>query len=126
MARYKVPPIPVQLIMKANQAIADKQGEGDATVTVVVALGSEYEADDLLAAIYRLTAMQRIVLAGQGPGWVMDRTVEKYKLVNEAMFRAAARTTLRYESTRPISEMAFDTDEFLRNALEDSETTGTA
>jgi hypothetical protein len=124
MKSYTVPPISYELVKAANDALVEKKGQGDATVTLVVALGGKYSSDEILAVTYRLQAMQRIVLDGKRPAWTRDLKDKPYKLVNEAMFRAAARTTLKYTSEMQVSDIAFDEAEFLKNALDESDTEG--
>jgi len=47
-------------------------------------------------------------------------------MVNEAMFRAAAKAPLRYDPESPIGEMAFDADDFLQVVLAEAGTDGSA
>lgn len=126
MKRYTVPPVSINLMHAANNALVKEKGKGDATVTLVFALGKTHSAGDLLAVTYRLQAMQKIVLAGKGPAWTRELKDKPYKMVNDAMFRAAARTTLKYTSEQIVQDIAFDEAEFLKNALEESDTEGTS
>ncbi len=126
MKSYTVSPVSVQLIHAANQAIVEKCGRGDIAITLTVALASKYTAEEVLAVTYRLHAMQKIVLAGKSLAWTRAVKDQPYQMVNDAMFRAAARTPLKYTSQQSIEDISFDEQEFLKNALEESDIEGKA
>jgi hypothetical protein len=119
-----IPPVPPELLIKANQAIAEKRGKGDPTVTVIAALADDHSADELLAVTYRLHALLKLVRSGKGPAWVMSIKGKEYKLVNETMFRTAATAPLK--TANPVGKIAFDPDEFLNIALAELDAGGTA
>jgi hypothetical protein len=120
-----VQPFEPELLIKANKAVGKNRGK-DPTMSIIVALADHYPSELLIASTYRLQAMQKLVLSGHGPAWVMDVKGKKYKMVNETMFRAAAKTQLRYNPESPIGDMAFDAQEFLQVALAESGTEGAA
>lgn len=51
-----------ELLIEANQAIAQKRGKGDRTITIVVALADEHSSDELLAVTYRLQALRKLIM----------------------------------------------------------------
>jgi hypothetical protein len=116
----------MDLMRAANNAVAAKKGKGDATITLIAALSGKYTSNELLAVTYRLQCMQKLILAGKGRAWTMNLKNKPYKMVNEAMFRAATRTTLKYTSEQLVKDFAFDEAEFLKNALEECDTDGTS
>jgi hypothetical protein len=121
-----VPVVAAELLIKANKAIVNKRGKGDPTMTIIFAMGKEYPPEQLIATMYRLQAMQKLVLSGHGPAWVMNIKGKKYKMINEALFRAAAKAPLRFDPEAAIGEMAFNAEEFLQVALGESDTEGAA
>jgi hypothetical protein len=120
-----VQPVEPELLIKANEVVGKNRGK-DPTISIIVALADHYPSKQLIATTYRLQAMQKLVLSGHGPAWIMNVKGKKYKLVNEAMFRAAAKAPLRYNPESPIGDMAFDAHEFLQAALAESSPEGTA
>ena len=78
--------------------------------------------EQLLAINYRLMALARLIQKGEGSAWVVKAKGKQYRLVDQAMFRAAAITPLSIDSDELVKNVAFDTDAFLRNALRESKT----
>jgi hypothetical protein len=78
----------------------------------------------ILAIDYRLRALARFISEGQGKPWTFAMTEEGGHMVNEALFRAAARAPLLTAKT--VGEVAFNPDEFMQIALEESDTDGQA
>jgi hypothetical protein len=58
--------------------------------------------------------------------WVISKDGKDYKLVNEAVFRAAAITPLSIEENQITGTLTFHGATFLDNALSESETDGNA
>ena len=123
---HVVKPVDPKLLIEANDAVSAQRGKGDATFTMIAHFDNRLEADDLLAISYRLQALASLIQKGEGPAWVIHSKGKEYKLVNEAMFRAAAITPLSIEEDQLMANLAFDTDAFLENALAESDTTGSA
>lgn len=123
---HVIEPVDPKLMVEANELLAKERGRGDPTVTIVMNFADKHSSDELLALTYRLQALAKLIVGGHGPAWVLDVKGKKYKLVNEAMFRAAARAPLSIDEDQLISELSFDVDAFLKLALEESDTDGRA
>jgi hypothetical protein len=123
--RHVIEPVDPALIVEANNVVAKDRGKGgDPMVTLVMNFGDSHDAEELLALTYRLQALAKLIVAGHGPAWVINAKGKKYKLVNEAMFRAAARAPLWIADDQLVGDLSFDPDEFVRLALEESDTHG--
>jgi hypothetical protein len=126
LARY-IPVVAPDLLIRANlKAVADREkyGSADATVSIVTALADKHQPDEVIAVSYRLMALARLLGEEQGGHWTITVEGKDYKLVNEALFRAAAKAPLRERKT--VGEMKFSTKEFLRIALEEAKSEGSA
>ncbi|KRQ00353.1 hypothetical protein AOQ73_19305 [Bradyrhizobium pachyrhizi] len=84
----------------------------------------EQKTTVILAIDYRLRALAKFISAGQGKPWTYAITEEHGHMVNEALFRAAARAPLFQAKT--VGDVAFKPDEFMKITLEESETDGQA
>jgi hypothetical protein len=71
-------------------------------------------------------ALARLIQNGEGSAWVIKAKGKTYRLVDQAMFRAAATTPLSIDGDEPVTNIAFDTDAFLQKALGESKTHGSA
>jgi hypothetical protein len=87
-------------------------------------LADDHKPEEILAVSYRLGALAKLIQDGEGQNWTITVLHKTYKLVNEAMFRAAARAPL-FEA-RTVGHVAFDPKTFLPIALEESESEGAA
>lgn len=107
------------------KAVADREkyGSADVTVSIVTALAKDHHPEDLIAVSYRLQALARLIDDGEGEHWTLKIEGKEYKLLNEALFRAAAKTPLR--EPKMVRDVKFDPKEFLRIALEEAESKGT-
>jgi hypothetical protein len=77
-----------------------------------------------MAVTCRLSALAKLIREGEGDKWTITVLHQDYKLVNEALFLAAARAPL-FEA-RTVGQISFDPKTFLPIALEESESEGTA
>jgi len=126
MARY-IRTVPHELLIKANsKAVADREkyGSADVTVSIVTALAKDHDPEDLIAVSYRLQALARLLDNGDGEQWTLQIEGKEYKLLNEALFRAAAKTPLREQ--KMVRDVKFKPKEFLQIALEEAKSEGTA
>jgi hypothetical protein len=73
---------------------------------------------------YRLMALARVVGEGDGEAWTMTVDGEEYKLVSEAMVRAAAKAPLKEAGV--VGDIAFDAKQLLEIALQEAESEGSA
>src|ERR1700759_5008655 len=105
-----VPPVEPSLLIEANNAVSEQKGEGDATITMIAHFNGRVEPDMLVAINYRLLALAKIVRGTKESPWVTGAAGRKYRLVNEAMFRAAALTLLTVDGEKPVGDLAFDTE----------------
>jgi hypothetical protein len=121
-----VKPVDPKLLIEANEALTARQGKGDPALTLVAHFNNRLDPDELVAIDYRLMALANLIKAGEGSAWVSHSKGERYKLVDETMFRAAAITPLSIEDHLTVSSLSFDTDTFLKHALSEATTYGTA
>jgi hypothetical protein len=87
-------------------------------------LGDGHEPDELIAVSHRLMALARLLHDGQGGQWTLTVEGKEYRLVNEALFRAAAKAPL--QERKMVRDVKFNPKEFLRIALEEATAEGTA
>jgi hypothetical protein len=123
---HVIKPVDPKLLIEANNAVAARRAKGDAVVTMVAHFDNRLDTKELIAINYRLMALAKLIQKGEGPAWVIEAKGKRYKLVNKAMFRAAAITPLSIEDDEMIGNIAFDTDAFLQNALAEANTEGSA
>jgi hypothetical protein len=126
VADYKpVPAMPAEYLMAANKkAVADREtyGSADIPVSIISALADKISSQDVLAVMHRLYALANTMADGEGKAWRTDLENQDYTLLDEALFRAAARAPLM-EAER-VAEMKFDLKQFLDIALEESKAEG--
>lgn len=102
----KVKPIPIvsfEVIIKGHEAVNKGRkifGPGDPT-----------------------GALAKFIQEGEGKPWTFAVTEDDGHMVNEALFRAAARAPLMEAKT--VGDVAFDHKVFMQIALEESESEGT-
>ncbi|MDA9539229.1 hypothetical protein ACM41_24320 [Bradyrhizobium sp. CCBAU 21362] len=122
-----IPVVPFDGLIKGHESVnedRDRLGPGDPTVALIRALHKEQKPEVILAIDYRLRALAKLISEGKGKPWTFAMTEEGGHMVNEALFRAAARAPLFTAKT--VGEVAFNPDEFMKIALEESETDGQA
>jgi hypothetical protein len=119
-----VKPVDPKLLIEANGALAARKG--DPAITLVQHFNGRLDPNELIAIDYRLMALANLIKAGQGSAWVTHSKGQRYKLVDEPMFRAAAMSPLCIEDHQTVATISFDTDTFIKHALFESDTEGTA
>jgi hypothetical protein len=123
-----IPPVPFDVLIKGHEGIIDDRerlGPLDPTVSLVRALHGEQKPETILAIDYRLRALAKMISEGEGKPWTFAIIEDGGgHMVNEALFKAAARAPLFEAET--VAQVSFDRDQFLRIALEESETDGEA
>jgi hypothetical protein len=129
LAMNKHKPIPVvafATLIKAHKAVTedrDKLGPGDPILSLARVLHKEHTPEAIFSVDCRLRALAKWISEGQGKPWTYA-TNDAGHMVNEALFRAAARAPLFEAKT--VGDVAFERDEFMKVALEESETDGQA
>jgi hypothetical protein len=78
-------------------------------VSVVSALADQLSSQEVLAVMHRLFALANTLGADGGKAWRVDLEGQDYTLLDEALFRAAARAPLM--EAEYMSDMKFDTRE---------------
>ncbi len=122
-----IPSVPFDLIIKGHEQInADYRefGSVEPTISLVRALASDHKPEEIMAVSYRLGALAKLIREGEGKPWTFAVTQDKFHMVNEALFRAAARAPLMEAKT--VGDVSFDHQTFMKIALEESESEGTA
>lgn len=123
-----IPAVPFDALIKGHEAVIedrDRLGPGDhPTLSIVRRLHNEHTPQIVLAIDYRLRALAKLIREGKGKPWTYAVAEDGGHMVNEALFKAAARAPLFL--VRTVGEIAFDRDEFMKIALEESETDGRA
>jgi hypothetical protein len=126
MARY-IRTVAPDLLIRANaQAVADHETDGtaDITTSIVMALGTNHSAEEMTAVWCRLMALTKVLRSPGGEHWTLNIDKKDCTLVNEALFRAAARAPLREKQN--LGEMEFNANELLQLALEEASSEGSA
>jgi hypothetical protein len=113
------------LIRQAVEAANNNRPAGP-TIAVIAALSKKFPAGQLLAVTYRLQALANMMARQQTDHWTLKIADKEYTLVDEALFKAAARAALSIESDEIVGEISFDAHELLAIALEESESDGVA
>jgi hypothetical protein len=121
-----IEPVDPNLLIEANEAVSKKRGHGDSTVILVAHFHKRLQPETILALQYRMMALSNLVKDDTRSPWVISNEGKDYRLINEAMFRAAAITPLSIEEDQIIGTLTFDRETFLRNALSESEIDGNA
>jgi hypothetical protein len=122
-----IPTVPFNLIIKGHEQInADHEefGSAEPTISLVRALSADHTPEEILAVSYRLGALAKLIKGGEGKPWTFAVTNDNFHMVNEALFRAAARAPLMEAKT--VGDVSFDHQTFMKIALEESEAGGTA
>jgi hypothetical protein len=94
------------------------------TIGLVSALAKDHKPDDIIAVSYRLGALAKFIEEGHAGKWAIPVLHADYKLVNEALFRAAASAPLMEAKT--VGDVTFDPNAFHEAVLKVSETEGNA
>lgn len=122
-----IPVVPFDALIRGHEGIIedrDRTGPGDPTVSLIRALHKEQKPDVILAIDYRLRALAKFISEGKGKPWTFAMAEDNGHMVNEALFRAAARAPLFEAGT--VGKVAFNPEEFMKIALEEGETDGEA
>jgi len=112
-----IPKVTAELVMKANNVVGASNTRGDPTLAIVAALADQYRLDELHAVAIRLMALSKLLKAGHADDWIWSVGSKRHVLIDQALFEAAAQTTLHATGDTPTTEIAFDPDEFRRLAL---------
>jgi hypothetical protein len=123
----RVPPVQAKLMIEVNQAVVEereKHGSTDVTISAVRTLHGRYRSEEILAVTHRLFALAAFLKTGDGASWLKEETGKDFVLLNDALFKAAARAPL--EEGEYIKDYLFQKDTFLPIVLEESETEGAA
>ena len=122
-----IPIVPFELLIKGHESVTayrERHGQPDLTVALVRTLADSHKADEILAVSYRLGALAKLIQSGEGGKWTIPVLKQEYQLVNEALFRAAARAPL-FEA-RTVGDVSFRPETFLKIVLEESGAEGSA
>jgi len=122
-----IPIVPFELLIKGHEGVTayrERHGQPDLTVALVRTLADSHKADEILAVSYRLGALAKLIQSGEGGKWTVPVLKQEYQLVNEALFRAAARAPL-FEA-RTVGDVSFRPETFLKIVLEESGAEGSA
>jgi hypothetical protein len=122
-----IPAVPFDVLIKGHEGVIEDRerlGPGDPTVSLVRVLHKEQKPEVILAVSYRLGALAKLISEGEGKPWTFAVADDGGHMVNEALFKAAARAPLFEAKT--VGAVSFDRDEFMKIALEESETDGKA
>ena len=93
-------------------------------MSLICVLHEKQKPEIIIAIDYRLRALAKLIADGEGKPWTFALTEDGGHMVNEALFKAAARAPLFEAKT--VGQVAFDLAEFMKIALEESETDGEA
>jgi hypothetical protein len=124
MARF-VPTVAPKLLIEANtKIIADRItfGSADMVATITSSLAQKHSAEELLAVSHRLMGLARFIGSGKGKHWT--KNANDWRLLDEALLRAAATAPLR--ERKMLRNMKFDPEEFLQIALQEADSKGAA
>lgn len=122
-----IPTVPFEVIIKGHEAVNEGRkifGPGDPTIALVRSMHKDHQPDEILAVSYRLGALAKFIQEGEGKPWTFAVKEDDGHMVNEALFRAAARAPLM--ETKTVGDVTFDHKVFMQIALEESESEGTA
>ena len=122
-----IPVVPFDVLIKGHQGVVEDRemyGPGDPTISLVQTLHKDHKPEEILAVSYRLGELAKLLEKGEGKPWTFAVTNENYHMVNEALFRAAARAPLMEAKT--VGDVSFEPEAFMKIALEESEADGTA
>jgi hypothetical protein len=123
-----IPAVPFEVLIMGHEAVIedrDMVGPGDPTISLIRALHEEEKPEVIIAVDYRLRALAKLIREGDTRPWTVAIAEDAGgHMVNEALFKAAARAPLFEAKT--VRDVSFDHDEFMKIALEESETDGAA
>jgi hypothetical protein len=122
-----IPAVPFDLLKKGHEGVTayrERNGRPDMTIALVTALANDHKPDEIIAVSYRLGALAKFIQEGEAGKWAIPVLHQEYQLVNEALFRAAARAPLMEAKT--VGDVAFDSQLFYQTVLEESEAEGKA
>jgi hypothetical protein len=114
------------LLIEAHQIVAERRGTNGSSLILVGHFHDRLEPDAILALQYRMVALANVVKHDTGSPWIVSVKGKDYRLIDNAMFRAAATTPLSINDDQVVATLAFDRDAFIRNALAESEPDGNA
>jgi hypothetical protein len=121
----KIESVSFDLIKQAVEAANNNRPAGP-TIAVIAALSKRFPPAQILAVTYRLQALANMMAQRQTDHWTLNIADKEYTLVDEALFKAAARTPLSFENKELIGEISFDPGTLLAIALEESVPDGAA
>jgi hypothetical protein len=126
--KYKpIPTVPFDVLIKGHEGVnADHEeyGSAEPTLSLIKTLSGDHKPEVILAVSYRLGALAKLLKEGEVKPWTIAVNPETYHVVNEALFRAAARAPL-FEA-RTVGDVSFEREAFMKIALEKSEADGSA
>jgi hypothetical protein len=110
-------PVPVELVLAANQAIHDVHGSGaDTLLTISHALLGKCSTWEIVSVHMRLDALTRAFKGAPSNEFVINAHGRDYKIMNEVLFHAAAKVPMTYIETE--DEYVFDQAELMKIARE--------
>jgi len=115
-----VPPVPIDLLRKANSIIFERVRPGDDPApALVAALSNRYTDAELTAAYCRLGALAQFTVEVRRNPWVVKRSVDGSKdRIHDVLMRAAAKAKCTFDGAREL--FVFDNDELMRLALREA------
>jgi hypothetical protein len=120
---FTIPTVPANVVIAAHEIVLENRGSRrDAHMAVIVKLADKYDHNHICDALMRLRALSELIERTKKSAWIADTADKDCKIVNEAMFRAAARAPLIEERR----QLKFDTKQFMQIALEESDVEGSA
>lgn len=127
--RKAIPAVSFDTLIKGFESVEEDRrllgpDAGDSTVSLVRALHKEHKPEVILAIDYRLRALAKLIGEGEGKPWTYAVEEDGGHMINEALLRAAARAPL-FEA-KIVKDVRFDLEEFMKIALEESDTEGQA
>ncbi len=90
------------LLMEADDAISNGKRGADPTIKMIAHFNGRLDAEIIIALNYRLMALAKFIHEHKRSGWVVHRKGKRFKLVHQALFRAAAITPLSLEDDEPV------------------------
>jgi hypothetical protein len=110
-------PVPIELMMAANQAIDDMRDSGADTLLIVSrALRGRCSTWDVVSIYTRLNALSRAFKDVRSNKFIIYVIGQDYKIMNEVLFHAAARAHLTYDEAE--EDYVFDSTELMKVAEE--------
>src|SRR4051794_15801657 len=97
------PPVPVELLLLANEAYT-RHGKGSDVINTLLSDRRKFQFDDIYAAALRLGALWRAVSENRLEEWTAGEAGEAYGKVSAALWNAAASAKLRQIDVGSIDE----------------------